>query len=66
MYSRHLGLILDLTIKIHLAVDQIDHSLDNLVTGHSEIFGCGIVRLYQACDGLGKERLASRGILHEV
>ena len=61
-----LGLILDLTIKLHLAVHQIDNSVNNLVARDSEIFRCGIVRIYQARDGLGEERLAPRSILHEV
>ena len=61
-----LGLILNLTIKLHLAVHQIDNSVNYLVTGHSKIFRCGIVRLYQASNSLGEERLASACILHEV
>ena len=61
-----LGLILDLTIKLHLAVHQIDNSVNNLVAWDSEIFRCGIVRIYQARDGLGEERLAPGSILHEV
>ena len=53
-------------VDLHLFVNHCDHTLDDIIRWHSEVFRRLVICGYQTLDSFCQQRRRSGGVLHEV